>query len=144
MESATVKISTLLRPRRQGMILNRFSGTSSLRRRRNSICSTSRIISVWVLVALIFGIIYQDSTLIRANDDNYAANADDGNAANDDNAADDNNESNDDTSSSSSSSSSSSYENEQKQYQNTDDDTFHWNSNIGFDGVSVMPLSCIN
>ncbi|KAL7565641.1 hypothetical protein ACA910_018999 [Epithemia clementina (nom. ined.)] len=30
------------------------------------------------------------------------------------------------------------------QYANTDDDVFHWNSNVGFDGVSVMPVSCIN
>ena len=29
-------------------------------------------------------------------------------------------------------------------YANADDDVFHWNSNVGFDGVSVMPLSCIN
>ncbi|KAL3941938.1 MAG: hypothetical protein SGBAC_003794 [Bacillariaceae sp.] len=28
--------------------------------------------------------------------------------------------------------------------QNYDDDMFHWSDNIGFDGVSVMPLSCIN
>lgn len=27
---------------------------------------------------------------------------------------------------------------------NIDDDMFHWSDNIGFDGVSVMPLSCIN
>lgn len=25
-----------------------------------------------------------------------------------------------------------------------DDDVFHWDQNVGFDGVSVMPLSCIN
>ena len=25
-----------------------------------------------------------------------------------------------------------------------DDDLFHWNSNVGFEGVSVMPVSCIN
>lgn len=25
-----------------------------------------------------------------------------------------------------------------------DDDLFHWNSNVGFDGVSMMPVSCIN
>ena len=29
-------------------------------------------------------------------------------------------------------------------YANVDDDVFHWNSNVGFDGVSVMPISCIN
>jgi hypothetical protein len=69
-----------------------------------------------------------DDGAANANDDAAAAAADDGNAA-----------ANDDQSSSSNS-----YENEQKQYQNTDDDSFHWNSNIGFDGVSVMPLSCIN
>ena len=28
--------------------------------------------------------------------------------------------------------------------QNIDDDMFHWSDNIGFDGVSIMPLSCIN
>ena len=36
------------------------------------------------------------------------------------------------------------YASEAEQYQNNDDDTFHWNENIGFDGVSVMPISCIN
>ena len=25
-----------------------------------------------------------------------------------------------------------------------EDDLFHWNSNVGFDGVSIMPVSCIN
>ena len=25
-----------------------------------------------------------------------------------------------------------------------DDDEFTWNSNVGFEGVSVMPVSCIN
>ncbi|CAB9503732.1 expressed unknown protein (Partial), partial [Seminavis robusta] len=33
---------------------------------------------------------------------------------------------------------------EQAAYANADDDVFHWNSNVGFDGVSVMPISCIN
>jgi len=27
---------------------------------------------------------------------------------------------------------------------NVDDDMFHWSDNVGFDGVSIMPLSCIN
>jgi hypothetical protein len=38
----------------------------------------------------------------------------------------------------------SSYQKEKAQYENIDDDKFHWNQNIGFDGVSIMPLSCIN
>ena len=25
-----------------------------------------------------------------------------------------------------------------------DDDVFRWDSNYGFDGVSVMPVSCVN
>ena len=25
-----------------------------------------------------------------------------------------------------------------------DDDLFHWNTNVGFDGVSIMPVSCVN
>lgn len=33
---------------------------------------------------------------------------------------------------------------EEAAYANADDDVFHWNSNVGFDGVSVMPISCIN
>jgi hypothetical protein len=37
------------------------------------------------------------------------------------------------------------YAKERQNYQNGgDDDTFHWNSNVGFEGVSVMPVSCIN
>jgi hypothetical protein len=36
------------------------------------------------------------------------------------------------------------YSKEKKNYQNADDDKFHWNSNVGFDGVSFMPVSCIN
>jgi hypothetical protein len=36
------------------------------------------------------------------------------------------------------------YKQERNQYQNADDDTFHWNANVGFEGVSVMPVSCIN
>ena len=36
------------------------------------------------------------------------------------------------------------YLKEQKQFQYHDDDAFHWDENVGFDNVSVMPLSCIN
>jgi hypothetical protein len=38
------------------------------------------------------------------------------------------------------------YAKERQNYQKSggDDDTFHWNSNEGFEGVSVMPVSCIN
>jgi len=25
-----------------------------------------------------------------------------------------------------------------------DDDLFHWDNKVGFDGVSIMPVSCIN
>ena len=25
-----------------------------------------------------------------------------------------------------------------------DDDLFHWDNNVGFDGVSIMPVSCVN
>lgn len=34
--------------------------------------------------------------------------------------------------------------NNNQSYQYSDDDVFHWNQNVGFDGVSIMPLSCIN
>jgi len=36
------------------------------------------------------------------------------------------------------------YHKEQQQYQNHDDDVFQWSGNNGFNGVSVMPVSCIN
>jgi hypothetical protein len=36
------------------------------------------------------------------------------------------------------------YRNEQQAFQYNDDDSFHWNTNVGFDGVSVLPLSCVN
>jgi len=36
------------------------------------------------------------------------------------------------------------YKNEQENYYAKDDDTFHWNANVGFDGVSFMPVSCVN
>lgn len=39
---------------------------------------------------------------------------------------------------------SSGYQKEQQQYQDKDDDLFHWDQNVGFDGVSVMPISCVN
>jgi hypothetical protein len=94
---------------------------------------------------------FRDEAIVYASDDYYAAQVDDaGDNADEEVAGDDGNAATDDNSAVSyddkysSSSSSTSYEIEQKQYQNTDDDTFHWNSNIGFDGVSVMPLSCIN
>ena len=98
-----------------------------------------RRLCVWSLLTLILSFcLVQENRLVHAED----AQGDD-KVANDDAAGDDGNAAaaNDDGSSSSSSNS---YQNEQKQYQNADDDTFHWNSNIGFDGVSVMPLSCIN
>ena len=108
---------------------------------------------LWILITLISFLSFREEAFVCANDD--AVQADDGNvnnnnddaaaAANGDDAAEASNddaaaaaETNDDASSNNA------YENEQKQYQDTDDDTFHWNQNIGFDGVSVMPLSCIN
>jgi hypothetical protein len=27
---------------------------------------------------------------------------------------------------------------------NVDDDMFHWSDQVGFDGVSLMPVSCVN
>ena len=36
------------------------------------------------------------------------------------------------------------YSKERGSYTFSDDDSFHWNNNIGFDGVSILPLSCIN
>jgi hypothetical protein len=32
----------------------------------------------------------------------------------------------------------------QQSYQLADDDVFHWNENVGFSGVSILPLSCVN
>jgi hypothetical protein len=32
----------------------------------------------------------------------------------------------------------------QNKKNNADDDVFHWNTNVGFGGISIMPLSCIN
>jgi hypothetical protein len=70
------------------------------------------------------------ATLVAANDDfytdDYALNNGDGQQSSN---ADDG---------------TSSYQKEKAQYENIDDDKFHWNQNIGFDGVSIMPLSCIN
>lgn len=111
---------------------------------------------LWILLALVSFLSFRQEGLVCAGDDNYAAQADDGNVNNDDVAEAANGddaaaaeESNDDAAAAAettddNNSGSSAYENEQKQYQDTDDDTFHWNQNIGFDGVSVMPLSCIN
>jgi hypothetical protein len=114
----------------------------------------NRLTFLWILVTLASFLTLKQGGLVCAGDDNYAAQADDGNVKNDDAAAAANGddaaaaeESTDDAAAESNddiSSSSSAYENEQKQYQDADDDTFHWNQNIGFDGVSVMPLSCIN
>jgi len=59
--------------------------------------------------------------------DDAAANGDDYYSANDDDAG-----GNDD------------YAKKQQNDYVADDDLFHWNANVGFDGVSVMPLSCIN
>lgn len=118
--------------------------------------ATSRVVTfLWILLALVSFLSFRQEGLVCAGDDNYAAQADDGNVNNDDAAEAANGddaaaaeESNDDAAAAETNddnnSGSSAYENEQKQYQDTDDDTFHWNQNIGFDGVSVMPLSCIN
>jgi hypothetical protein len=32
----------------------------------------------------------------------------------------------------------------QQSYKYSDDDVFHWNENVGFSGVSILPLSCVN
>lgn len=139
----------------------RLSLFSRRKRAKTTINKTgigSKLALLWILISLLSLVSLRQNASVCASDD--AAQVDDGvygNVNNDDAAAaavdddaaknsaqgDDNNAGADDNSGSSSSSSSS-YENEQKQYQNTDDDTFHWNDNIGFDGVSVMPLSCIN
>ena len=88
---------------------------------------------------------YKKSDDQSSNDDAYvAAAADDANSAADDQYAVASASATDDAVVTDDKYSSSAYQKEQQQYQNTDDDTFHWNSNIGFDGVSVMPLSCIN
>ena len=145
--------------------------STSLRRKPHRRCcrpryssrrtATNSILLLWILATVLISLFsLRDYALVGANDDDAAAAAaDDANvnnddaaqAAGDDAAAEESNddaaaaaETTDDNSSGSSSSSNSAYENEQQQYQDTDDDTFHWNQNIGFDGVSVMPLSCIN
>jgi hypothetical protein len=72
-----------------------------------------------------------------ANGDDAAANGDDAAANGDDAAAqgDDANRNDD-------------YE-VQRNYDDdradqTDDDLYHWNANVGFSGVSIMPVSCVN
>ena len=67
--------------------------------------------------------------------------ADDQNAAGDDAAGDDAAVAGDDANSSGGDDA---YSQEQRNYQLSDDDLFHWNANVGFGGVSVMPASCIN
>ena len=147
--------------------------STSLRRKPHRRCcrpryssrrtATNSILLLWILATVLISLFsLRDYALVGANDDDAAAAqqaADDANvnnddaaqAAGDDAAAAAAEESNDDAAAAetnddnnSGSSSNSAYENEQQQYQDTDDDTFHWNQNIGFDGVSVMPLSCIN
>ena len=82
----------------------------------------------------------------NSNDDAAAgddAAADDQNAAGDDAAGDDAAVAGDDANSSGGGGDDA-YAQEQRNYQLSDDDLFHWNANVGFGGVSVMPASCIN
>lgn len=87
-----------------------------------------------------------DDQYSKSNDDTYTAAAADDQyaaaAATDDASGDDYYNANDDQSSSGGGDDA--YVKEQEMYQKSDDDLFHWNANVGFDGVSVMPLSCIN
>ena len=82
----------------------------------------------------------------NSNDDAAAgddAAADDQNAAGDDAAGDDAAVAGDDANSGGGGGDDA-YAQEQRNYQLSDDDLFHWNANVGFGGVSVMPASCIN
>ena len=134
------------------------SAAANRQRRHNGNRVLARTVAfLWMLVTFITFLSFIEETLVCASDD-AAQQADDANVNNDDAAVAANGddavaaaeESNDDAAAAAeetnddNTSSNSAYENEQKQYQDTDDDTFHWNQNIGFDGVSVMPLSCIN
>ena len=91
---------------------------------------------LWLVIVVLFGLL----DTVKAADDDYNGDdavADDavGDDAQGDDfyAADDDGDQIDDA-----------YQQEQNQYEITDDDVFHWDENVGFDGVSVMPLSCIN
>lgn len=88
-----------------------------------------------------------DDAAAAAGDDAAAAAADDGNGGGgDDFAGDDYYGSDDDEAAYNGDDNAyyKAYQNEKRSYQYSDDDVFHWNQNIGFDGVSILPLSCIN
>jgi hypothetical protein len=98
---------------------------------------------------------YEDDYYAADDGNNYGNNA--GNQQGDDAAAnngdDASNSGGDDASSSSSSSNSNSessnyYENYLDDWKasnlSNEDDQFHWSTNDGFDGVSIMPISCVN
>lgn len=107
-----------------------------------------RLPSRWLLIiAVLFGL-QERFVAVQGSDDNYY-NTDDGDdkayAGGDDAAATWSNSSNyrdddyykrnlnDDA-----------YHKEQQQYSTHDDDVFHWDENAGFEGVSVMPVSCVS
>jgi hypothetical protein len=88
-----------------------------------------------------------DDAAAAAGDDAAAAAADDGNGGGgDDFAGDDYYGSDDDEAAYNGDDNAyyAAYQNEKRSYQYSDDDVFHWNQNIGFSGVSILPLSCIN
>ena len=87
-------------------------------------------------------------------DDAYYANGDDGNLNGDDNVQndDDNVQNGDDNVQNDNASNGDDFysyksngdDNFEQGYSAVDDDVFHWSPELGFEGVSVMPISCIN
>jgi hypothetical protein len=86
---------------------------------------------------------YNNDDAAAANGDDAAANGDDAYANGDDAAAQ-----GDDAAQQYDATENDDY-NLQKYYDDdradqTDDDLYHWNQNVGFGGVSIMPVSCVN
>ncbi|GKY93281.1 hypothetical protein MPSEU_000295600 [Mayamaea pseudoterrestris] len=111
----------------------------------------------WCL-AFVLLICFHERCLVHASDDYYNAgvNDDNNNYSNTDDAA--SNQTDSATNSSSNyrdddyyvrnlnddKTDDDAYKKEQQQYSTHDDDVFHWDANVGFEGVSVMPLSCVS
>jgi hypothetical protein len=71
-----------------------------------------------------------------------------GNKYNNDDAANDDAAAGDDAAVTGNNTAAAEYDNYQDDWvasnTNVDDDLFHWSDQVGFDGVSIMPVSCVN
>jgi len=117
------------------------------RRKRLRSDARPRSIVLLVLVSFLALLSFPDrGTLVLAADDDYNGNDDANNNQNDDAVANDdaNNQGDDFYADNDDNYQYDEAANGEGQYRDLDDDTFHWNANVGFDGVSVMPISCIN